>query len=372
MVDWTLIRAQFPSTRKYTYLNAAGGSPMSVPAADAAKAFYDQIVAEGDVVWEEWLEKKEKVRDQIAAFINAERSEIAFTQNTSHGMNLIADMLCNKDGIITMHDEFPTSTYPWLYRNYDLKFVHPENNIYSIENIEKNITANTRILVTSHVQYRTGFRQDLEKVGELCRKRGLYYIVNATQSMGAFPVDVKKAGIDFLAFMGLKWPMAGYGIGVLYINKKQIEKLHFPVLGWLSVENPEIMDNRKMNQKKEASALEVGCPHFPNIFGLGAAVNFLSEIGKENIFNRIQELNEYLTGRINNLNLEILSPLERKHRSGITVIKMDNAEEVASELARKSVIVSARGEGLRISIHVYNNKQDIDVFIKSLEEVLSA
>ena len=366
---WNKVRNEFPASKNLVYLNTAGGAPISKHAASQAREFYDELVNTGDH-WKEWLEKREQVRKKVAKFINADPDEIAFTLNTSHGMNLISQMLNNgSDEIVTMHDEFPSTTFPWLNRGYKALFVKPKNQIYTKEAIEKKIEKTTRILLTSHVQYSTGFKQDLVEIGKLCKKRGLVFIVNATQSFGAFPIDVKKAKIDFLAASGFKWIGGGYGIGILYINKKWFNKVHYPLVGWQSMEEVYPKDNRKLNIRKVASVLEVGCHPFANIFTLGGGIDIQNKIGKKRIEKRIYYLADYLADKLKENNFEIVSPLERKYRSGITIVKMENATKIVEKLKKKGIMVSARGEGLRVSVHFYNNEKDIDTFIEELKKI---
>ena len=368
MVEWNKIRSQFPVTKKFTYLNAAGGSPIPSSTAREGRRFYDEILAGGDVPWEEWLKRVEEVRGKVAEFLNADESEIAFTSNTSQGMNLIAQILKGKGDVITMKDEFPSSTFPWLNLRYEVHFVEPEKCIYSLKSIEEKINKDTKILVTSHVQYCTGFKQDLIGLGKLCKRRGVIFVVNASQSAGAMPIDLKKADIDFMVFKSLKWLMAGYGAGVLYINKRWFNKINYPVAGWRSVKNPGLMDNKNLDLKKEASELEVGCVHLPCIFALNGALDFLKMIGKEKIQRRIYELGDYLVEKLKESGFEIISPLAERYRSGITVIKINNSEEMVNKLSEKNIIVTARGDGLRVSVHIYNNKRDIDKFVFELKK----
>ena len=163
MVDWDKIREEFPVCKKYVYLNPAGGSPVSQSAADEGKRFYDEMLEFGDTYWEIWLERTEGIRSDLANFIGAKREEIGFTTNTSHGMNLVAQFLKDKGPILTMRDEFPSTTFPWLNQKTEIKFVEPKNYGYSIEAIKQALTPDIKILVTSYVQYCTGFRQDLGK-----------------------------------------------------------------------------------------------------------------------------------------------------------------------------------------------------------------
>jgi selenocysteine lyase/cysteine desulfurase len=372
MTNWNKVREEFPVCKKYVYLNPAGGSPVSQSAANEGKRFYDEMLEFGDTYWETWLERTEKVRKDLAGFIGAEREEIGFTTNTSHGMNLVAQMLKNKGTVLTMRDEFPSTTFPWLNQKTKIKFVEPDNYGYTIENIKKALTPDIKILITSFVQYCTGFRQDLEELGKLCKENKLIFVVNATQALGIFPVDVKKCNIDFLMFTGLKWATAGYGIGGLYVNKKWLTPDNFPFAGWRSVETPGKMDNLDLELKNEASVIESGCPHFPNIFALGGALNMFNKIGSKNVVNRVLSLNHLIEKKLRELDIELIVQKDDKHRSGILIAKIENPKFVVEELIKKNIIVSARGEGMRVSASIFNNEEDIEKFIIELKRILKA
>jgi selenocysteine lyase/cysteine desulfurase len=369
MIDWDEIRSRFPAATNYVYLNCAGGAPMSDIAANEGKRFYDEMLSGGDTYWNQWLDRKENVRIKLAEFIHAQPEEVAFTTNTSHGMVQVAEMLEGVGDVLTMHDEFPSTTYPFIHKGFNLTFVMPENGVYSLEAIERSITPETRIIVSSFIQYNTGFKQDIVALGELCRKYNLIYVVNATQGMGSFSINVTKAKPDFMVFTCLKWTLAGYGIGGLYIDKKWLGKIPFPAAGWRSAENPGLMNNRELIIKTDASATEVGCAHFPTIFALGGALDLLNSIGKENICHHILELNVYLEQQLNEMKIPILSPTKPEFRSGITIIKVDDPKTVVEKLFEKRIFVSVRGEGVRISFHIFNNRSDVDSLIEGLKEI---
>jgi cysteine desulfurase/selenocysteine lyase len=369
MIDWNEIRAKFPAASNYVYLNCAGGAPMSVEAASEGKRFYDEMLSGGDTFWDVWLIRKEEVRKKLARFINASPDEVAFTLNTSHGMSQVAAMLEGKGEVLTMNDEFPSTTFPFLHKGFKMNFVLPENGIYSLEAIEKAITPETRILVSSFIQYNTGFKQNIEELGKLCKKHNLIYVVNATQGMGSFPIDTQNLNADFMVFTCLKWTLAGYGIGGMYVNKKWHGDIHYPSAGWRSIENPGLMNNREMELKTDASATEVGCAHFPNIFALGGAIDLLESIGKDAVREHILGLNHYLEERVQEIGISILSVTQAAYRSGITILNVSDPKLIAGKLAAKKIIVSARGEGLRVSFHIFNNKSDVDALVEGLQEV---
>ena len=370
MVDWKKVREEFPVCKKYVYLNPAGGSPVSQSAANEGKRFYDEMLEFGDTYWETWLERSEKVRSELAKFICADREEIGFTTNTSHGMNLVTQFLKDKGTVLTMRDEFPSTTFPWLNQNIEIKFIEPTANGYPISSIKKQLTSDVKILITSYVQYRTGFRQDLDQLGKFCKENNLIFVVNATQALGIFPIDVKKYNIDFLMFTGLKWATAGYGIGGLYINKKWLDTNNFPFAGWRSVVSPEKMNNTDLDLKNEASVIESGCPHFPNIFALGGALKMFNKIGADNVVTRVLFLNSLLEKKLRSLGIDVINQKEDKHRSGILIAKIENPKFVVEQLFKKDIIVSARGEGIRVSTSIFNNENDIEIFIKTLKELI--
>jgi len=329
--------------------------------AEAGALYYKEALEHGDAYWENWLVRLEDTRGRLARFIGASPAEVAFTVNTSHGMSLVAGALKGRGAVLTMQDEFPSSTLAWLNAGYKVKFLKPESGRYSIEAIEKSLT--------SYVQYRTGFRQDLEALGRLARRRKLIFVVNATQALGAMPVDVKKANIDFMVFSCFKWTMSGYGAAGIYASKKYLPSIKFPQAGWRSVAAPETMDNKAGVMKKEASVVEGGCVHFPSIFALGASLKFLAGLGVKNIQERIFELNDYLVESLTRIGAGTATPLERTARSGITIIKCRGAAKAVEKLAKAGIMASARGEGIRISLHFYNNRRDIDALIAGLKKL---
>ena len=370
-INWNAIRTRFPVCSRMTYLNAAGGSPLSVDAAVEGKRYFDEMLHFGDTIWDEWLQRTERVRSAVAGFIGASAGEIGFAPNTSTAMAIIAHIMKDKGHMLTMEDEFPSTTIPWINAGFKPRFVKARHGSYSIEDLAKAKQTHDKILVTSYVQYRTGFRQHLGEVGDYCRAEQLTFVVNATQAFGVFPLHVVHDKIDFLVFSGLKWACSGYGAAGFYIRKDFLKSANFPVAGWRSVRSPELVENYKMDLQPSASVAEAGSPSFAPIFSLGGALELINRIGHENCCSRVLYLSRLLEDKLRTNGFPVVHSFDESHRSGIVILRSGNAAFVVEELAKQNIIISARGEGLRISVNFYNNEDDMDQLVQSLKNLRS-
>ncbi|MBV9668466.1 MAG: aminotransferase class V-fold PLP-dependent enzyme, partial [Nitrososphaeraceae archaeon] len=280
MPRWDRIRDDFPVTEKYTYLSNAAISPIPKQVLEESLKFYQELSEHGGAFWEVWTEKMEQTRDIYAKFIHAHRDEVGFTHSTSEGMNIIAHMLSSKGSVISNELEFPSSILPWLNRDADMIFVRPKKGKILKEDIANSINQNTKTVVVSHVQYSTGWRQDLADLSELTSERGLYLVVNPTQSLGALYFNVRDFNIDFMASNGHKWILSSFGIGAIYVKKEYLEDLERfkpPFYSQLGQKQREIFDNKKINMSNTASRFELGSPHFSNILSLKSAIEYITK-----------------------------------------------------------------------------------------------
>lgn len=374
MIDetsWEQVRQEFPVTRDTAYLNCAAAAPVSRAALDAATTFYRKMAETGDANWDEWLKQREIARASVAALINAEPYEIAFTTNTSSGMNLIVDALEDRGEVISCELEFPVSTLPWLHRGIRVHQVKAENGELHAAAIERAMTKQTAIISLSHVQYSNGFRADLESIGH--HKKEHTFVVNASQSLGVLPVDVKRMRIDALCATGHKWLLAGYGSGFVYLSRELLQQTQPRAIGWLSVEEPFAMRNHQSQLRTDAAArAELGCPHFASIFALGASVDYLLRIGTKKIESRALALNRLLTARLAEANWTVLSPLrEEAMRSAETLVAAKEPARIVAHLANHHITVTEKPQGIRVATHFFNNEADIDKLVNALESYRS-
>jgi cysteine desulfurase/selenocysteine lyase len=366
MIKWDDIRKQFPVFERSTYLNTAAAGPLARTTMEAACEYYTQMMADGDIHWDEWLAQREVVRQKIADFINAEPDEIGLTTNTSSGMNLIVDALEGTGEVISCDLEFPVSTIPWMHRRIPVHRIKSVEGVVFLEDIKRSMSSKTGVLSFSHVQFSNGFRIDLEQLGK--EKGNHALIVNASQSAGVFEIDVKRMKIDALCATGHKWMLSGYGSGFVFLSRALLEQSRQRTIGWLSVEEPYADRNAEVRLRKDASARsELGCPHFAGIFALGASVDLLSQIRLRNIEQRALSLNRVLTNRLEEAGWKVLSPLNSEnYRSAETLIAVDNPGVVVARLASRGVIVTEKPEGIRVATDFFNNEDDIDRLIHGL------
>jgi selenocysteine lyase/cysteine desulfurase len=368
-IDWESVRLDFPLTERTAYLNSAGGGPVPRPVMEAAASFYREMMEGGDARWDVWLERCENIRRRIAAFINAEPDEIAFTTNTSSGMNLIVDALEGQGHVISSDLEFPVSTITWMHRGVRVHQVESVDGELRIADLLRAMSDETAIICLSHVQYSNGFRADLEELGR--SKKNHTLVINASQSAGAFEIDVKRMQIDALCSTGHKWMLSAYGSGFVYLSRKLLNETRARSIGWMSVEDPFEMNGREFSVRPDAAArAEIGCPHFAGIFALGAAVDYLMKLGTQKIEQRVLALNRYLTERLSDEGFSVLSPLrDEKSRSGETLVAMTRPKRVVAHLAHRNIAVTEKPQGIRIATHFFNNEADIERLIAVLDEI---
>src|SRR5229473_2451795 len=362
-INWSEIRKQFPVTDRFAYLNSAAAGPVSRASQEAAAGYYEKMMSDGDVHWNRWLAEREAIRNKIAQFINAEPEEIAFTTNTSSGMNVIVDALEDRGEVISSELEFPVTTLPWMHRRIPVHRLPSVEGVVRIEDISAAMTHDTGIIALSHVQFSNGLRIDPQKFGEIKDRHAL--VINASQSAGAFEIDVKRMKIDALCVTGHKWLLAGYGSGFVFLSRELLDQSLPRSIGWLSVEQPFDMRNDEFRPRHDAAArVELGCPHFAGIFSLGASVDLINEIGSGNIQARALELNRLLTSRLMENGWKILSPQQDEGaRSAETLVAIEKANGVVRHLLRRGVIVTEKPEGIRVATHFFNNEDDIEKLI---------
>lgn len=373
-VDWDEIRRDFPALKRFRYFYTASGGPLPRPVYEEAVRCHREYLEWGDAQWERNVERREGVRRRAAELIGAAPDEVDFVCSTAAGMNIIAYLLAPRGDVVAPSLEFPDTTLPWLHQRPGcIRWAAPDDaGAVSAEAMVQAMTDRTRILATSHVQFSNGFRQDLEELGR--SKRDHLLVVNATQSLGAFRVDVGRMRIDALVSNSYKWLLAGYGCGILYLSQRLLDETlnqrPSPGVGWFGVRDRDVLHNDRFEFLPQAARFSWGSPAFPAIFTLGAAIEYLQRIGLEEIERRVLELNRCLTQRLSSAGFRILSPLQpEKWRSAETLVALREPERVVGALAEEGLLCSIKPQGMRVATHFFVNEEDIDHLVGKLTEI---
>jgi selenocysteine lyase/cysteine desulfurase len=361
------LRAKFPALRHLTYLNSAAAGPLTLATARAGFSPYEAMLQGGDQGWREQVDEMEESRAALAALAGATADELAFTRNTSHSVSIVAELLW-AEGLrtaVVLEDEFPASTIPLLHRGFDVRFVRASNGRYSMADIEAALEGR-HLLVASHVMYRTGFALDPAALARLCEAKGARLLVCVTQSLGALAVDFRGWGADYLVGTSHKWLCGGYGGGFVAVREARWGR--WPMVGWLSQRHAGAMRNDVLDLDPRPRAMEMGCQPVPSILAVGAAARLWLETGVKRVDARVRALSAAFRRRLREAGFEAPdhAPAET---SGITVVPVAKAMEVAARLEAERVSTTPRGAGVRFAVHAFNDERDLDRAVEALARV---
>ncbi len=369
-------RKLFPVTLQKIYLNHAAISPLSTKVTDQLEWLLDDRQF-GEI--DSFLaadQIRNEARTILARLINARPENIAFISNTSEGFNHLVNGLEWKAGdeILVPDCEFPSNVYP--FKNLErlgviVKHIPAANGQVELEAIAERITPKTRLLSISYVEFLSGFRNDLKTIGALCKENGIIFSVDGIQGLGALPLDVQEAGIDFLSNGGHKWLMGPMGAGFMYISPSLFERLTPAFAGWLSVENAWDFLDYRLDFLPDARRFEYGTANFLGIVGLSASLKILQEVGLGRIEAHLLQLGELLVSGLENLGLKFVNSKDKRHWSGIYTFSGVRMEELFDYLKRNNVVCSLRNGWLRIAPHFYNTAEEIEEVISLVRKFYS-
>ena len=363
------IRAQFPAANWSTYLNSAAMAPMPTAAVRAVATQLVDVSHRGSQKLCDWLETRERVRGLIAAMLGVNAADIAFTRNTSDGLGAVAAGITweRGDNIVTFAHEFPANYYPWRKlcdeHGVELRLCSETEGRIDLDKFCSLIDGRTRLVAVSSVQYSTGFRIDLERIGRTARAVDALFVADIIQSFGAMPIDLNAQYIDAAAGAGYKWLCAPEGCGVFYLSERARERVRPLSRGWTSVEHAWDFSDRDQPLFADTRAWETGMGGSALLYGLEASLKLLCETGLSKIESYLSELTDFLCEIIPSEKYRIVSPRGRNEKSQIvSLLPLNGTNSIAAtaKLAQENIVVSARGPLLRISPHFFNNSSDIE------------
>jgi len=364
----------FPHLQKdVVYFNHASTGPMSSRVKEALNELL-YLKSEGKIDdYKELLRRADESKQLLGKLLNTTADRFAFTSNTSSGLNILAQGIRWEKGdkIILGDVEFPANVYPFLnLKNIgvEIDFVKSKNGVVTAEDLISAITPNTKLISVSFVQFLSGYRIDLEKLGTTCKEKGIILSVDATQGLGALTLDVQKCNIDFISCGTQKWMLGLQGMAFIYISEELQNKLKTASVGWLSVENAWDLIDYDFTLKKTANRYQPGTLNTFGIYAINESLKIFDEFGYNNIENQVLSNSKYFIEQLTATGFTpILQKCNKKNLAGIISIKREDATDIFNYLQDKNIETAVREGILRISPHFYNTKDEIDNVLAELK-----
>lgn len=369
------LRALFPITERAVYLNHAAVSPPPTTTIRAVEAQLRDVHENGSVNFRSWLAVKERARERLAGLLGARPEQVAFMRNTSDALSTVANGLTWRpgDNVVTFSREFPSNIYPWLRVRdafgVEVRMCEERNGRIDADEFESLIDDHTRLIAISHVQFASGFKADLERLGRAARRHDALLVVDVIQALGVVPIDVEAELVDVAAGAGHKWLLNPEGVGYLYLSDRARERIQPTLVGWVSVAEPEDYRNFDQGWNRGALAWETGTAPAALIQGLKASLDLLHEYGPLRIAAYLEQLTDHLCDRVRTKQYEVVSSRAPGEKSQIVCLRHTSglsAMALYARLKQQNIITAPRGDRLRIAPHLYNTLEEIDRLVNTL------
>lgn len=367
------IAHEFPEHEHILFLNHAGISPWPRRTADRVAAFARENFRNGPLYYERWSATESALRSRARTLLNAPSEEdIALLKNTSEGLSIIAYGLPWQagDNIVTTGQEFPSNRIVWeslADQGVDLRQAEigaapvsgtePEDALFALAD------ERTRMITVSSVQFASGLRMDLARIGAFCRKHDILFCVDAIQSVGALSVDVESVQADVVVADGHKWMLGPEGVALFYTRPEVRDRLRLTQYGWHMVEALGDYDRKDWSIARSARRFECGSPNMLGIHGLDASLELILELGIKNVERSVLDNSRYLIDLIEAADdLELMSSGDEARRSGIVIFRRSGADtaRLFRALRESGIQCAPRGGGIRYSPHFYTRRAQLE------------
>jgi selenocysteine lyase/cysteine desulfurase len=357
------IRHRFPIFEHLVYINSCSQGALS----DAVRESYEEYLRDWEeqgAPWEYWVEREEAARAAFARLVGADPDEIAVTTSLSAGVSALASGLryARRSKIVTTELEFPTVGQIWhAQESRGARVVHAPLGEFG-----RAIDDDTAVVSITHVSYRTGEMIDVSEVVRLAHERGALVLLDAYQSAGSVPLDVKELGVDFLAAGTVKYLLGSAGLAFFYCRRELFDKAWPTATGWFADQDIFAMDIHDYSPAPTARRFQAGTPPIPSIYAGIAGIELIESIGIEETREHVLHLNAHLVAGVDELGGGVVTPRERDRHGALICVKSRDVDELVAALGRWGIVTSSRDGNVRISPHAYNSFEDIDLVLEAL------
>jgi cysteine desulfurase/selenocysteine lyase len=378
------IAEQFPVNDQCMYLNHAAVAPWPKCTSDAVQKFAIENCQTGAQGYLTWLKKEQLLRSKLANLVGSKNEDcVALVKNTSEALSIVAYGLDWQAGdiILISDDEFPSNRIVWESLAQKFGVVVKQVHI-SVEDPEAEILAaisssnpelKPKLISISAVQYASGIKLDLAKLGEACKENNVLFCVDAIQAVGAMEFKCDEWHIDFAMADGHKWMLGPEGLGFFFVKQNHIQKLNLYQYGWHMIEGAGDFSIKDWQPANNARRFECGSPNMLAGYALEASTDLLLQVGLNNVAEAIENNHAYLLHQLQELGAEILSPLDSNVRAGILTFKFSGigSAELYQKLMKNDVVCANRGGGVRFSPHFHTTKGCMDRAIEVLARLIN-
>lgn len=356
------------------YFNHASTGPLSTRVLDKIN---ERLIlsSEGEIDdFQSFLSVAVETKNFLAEMLNTNADSLAFIDNTTNGINLLAQGLnwSKGDRIILNEIEFPANVYPFLNlqeQGVIVDFVKSKDGAVSAEDIIASVKPNTKLISVSFVQFLAGYKVDLQKLGKFCKENNITFAVDAIQGFGAFNIDVVKNNVDFISCGSQKWLLGIQGLAFVYVSNELREKLSPKYVGWLSVENAWNLLDFKLKLRKSADQYQTGTVNTLGIYALNASLKLFKEYGYENVSNDVLNNTKFLIRELKGINSEFVCHVfDEEYLSGIVSIRHNKVDELFKFLTDNKISIAVRDGILRFSPHFYNTFEEIEIVVNLIKK----
>jgi len=369
-----LERALFPVASEWAYCDHAAVGPLPRPTRDALVEIFDAQMRLGKNGMAPIEARRDAVRAQVAAAINAQPGEIAFMRSSSDGALLVANGIEWQPGdeIILADDEFGANAYPWLNlrrRGVRINLAKAPAERVTPAFLDGVATERTRLVAVSYVGFNDGYRNDIAGVGRWCKQHDVLFAVDAMQGFGHLPLDVRACAADFAYCGAAKWLLSPHGVSFVFVRRELIEELLPSMASWRSVVDPMNFLDYEQALHPDAQRFEGGSLNYPGVAALGVSLDLLVRAGLEDIERHVLGLRARLVDGARRAGIGVISDFPAHACSGIVLLDRGAAdvEELRAHADAAKVGITVREVGVRVSPHGYNDEEDVDRVLAVLE-----
>jgi cysteine desulfurase / selenocysteine lyase len=369
-------RSYFPYLKNgIIYFNHASTAPINTEVKKRIDNFVKERSEFAQDDYSAFKAVADETKSMIGEMINCSGERIAFLDNTTNGIIWLAQGIDWKPGdrIILNDVEFPANVYPFLQlkeKGVEIDFIKSTNGIITAEEVINAIHPRTKLISISFVQFLSGYRIDLEKIGKVCREKEIIFSVDAIQGLGAIRLDVEKFNIDFLASGTQKWILGLQGLAFIFVRKELQDKLKSAPIGWLAVKDAWNLLDFDITTKETAERFQPGTLNNLGIYAFNSSMKLFTEFGFDEIEKKILSNSRYLIDELARIGYKSpLLSIQKEYLSGIVSFRSDNAQKIFDHLNQKKIVCSLREGYIRFAPHFYNTKQEIDLVVDTLKNI---